>query len=128
MLKSKDQLKVIGKISAITGSVLLMCTPALVVFIFFPNSEDRKLYFYAALPVLVKSILNPFMYVWRFKDSQFQLKMAFYFWNKRVQSEVETARKNYYSSYQIGSKNATHTNKHLFMTKSFSNKVYSKAP
>jgi hypothetical protein len=128
MLKSKDQLKIIGKISVITGSVLLMCAPALVVFIFLPNSEDRKLYFYAVLPVLVKSILNPFIYVWRFADSRYQLKMALYFWNKRILDEIETARKNYYSSYQITSENVNHSNKQMFLTRQFCNKVDCEPP
>jgi hypothetical protein len=101
MLKSKDQVKVIAKISVITGTVLLTCIPALVVFTFFPNSEDRRLYFFAVLPVLVKCILNPFIYVWRFEDARFQLKMDLCIWNTRVLAQIEKDRKEYYSSYQI---------------------------
>jgi hypothetical protein len=107
MMKYTDQRKVIVKVSVITGSVLLTCTPGLVTLLFFSNTEDKKLYFYAILPVVVKSILNPVIYVWRFKDSRYQLKKALFFWNKRVVAEIEANRKDYYSSYQITLKTST---------------------
>jgi hypothetical protein len=102
MLKFKDQLDIVVKVSMITGSVILLCTPGLAIFIFFPNSEDRSLYLYAALPVIVKSLLNPFIYVWRFADPRYQLKKVICFWNKRAVAGIELERKNYYSSYRIG--------------------------
>jgi hypothetical protein len=108
MMKSKDQVKVIAKISVITGSVLVMCTPALVVYMFLPLNDDGALYFYAVLPVIVKCMLNPLMYAWRFADTRFQLKISVCFWNKKVLARVEAARKEYYSSYQISSVNSSH--------------------
>jgi hypothetical protein len=123
MMKSKDQRKVITKISVITGSVLVMCVPGLVVFIFLPKSENKTLYFYAVLPVIVKCLLNPFMYVWRYADSRFQLKMALCFWNKRAMEELEADRKDYYSSYQIYSGNPSHRKQHFSMFRFSKNKI-----
>jgi hypothetical protein len=106
MMKSNDQRKIIAKISVITGSVLLLCTPGLV-FLFHHSSEDETPNFNMLLPVIVKCIVNPFLYVWRFADARFQLKMAVYFWNDRVLAEIEADRKKYYSSYQISTENSS---------------------
>jgi hypothetical protein len=127
MMKSKDQTKIVVKISVITGSVLLLCTPG-IVFLFLPRGEDKGLNFNVLLPFVVKCILNPFLYVWRFADARFQLKMAFYFWNEKVQAEIEAARKNYYSSYQISTENRSHVDRRQLRISIFSNRVHCEGP
>lgn len=106
MLKSIHQRETIVKISIITGSVLLLCTPGLLLFNFFPKTQGSSLYFYAIFPILVKCEINPFLYVWRFGDARYQLKKMLCFWKRK---EIEAARKEYYSSYTINVKNFSHT-------------------
>jgi hypothetical protein len=64
------------------------------------------------------------MYVWRFADSRYQLKMVFFFWNKRALAEIEAARRDYYSSYQISSEKVSRVNKHRSNTMLMSNKIH----
>jgi hypothetical protein len=123
MMKSKDQQKVIAKVSVITGSVLLLSMPGLVIFLFVPSSEN-SLNSFAVFPVVVKCLLNPFIYVWRFSDARFLLKMAIYFWNERVLAEIEAARRNYYSSYEISTENS----RHVGLTSTLSNRGYCDDP
>jgi hypothetical protein len=110
MFKTTLQRKTIVKISVITGSVLVSSSPGLIVFSFFPNSQDRTLYFYAVLPTIIKCILNPFLYIWRFVDCRYELKKVICFWKRE---EIETKRKNYFSSYTINANSVRHVDEQI---------------
>lgn len=104
-MKTKDRWRSVAKISVISGSVLVLSTPGLFVFVLFPTYGNNILYICVGLPLLVKSVLDPFLFVWRFKDARYQCKLAFYFWSKKRRETIHNDRKHFYSSYTIGTIN-----------------------
>ncbi|XP_062603909.1 galanin receptor type 2-like [Saccostrea cucullata] len=77
--------KVLSKMALITGFALVCYTPALLLHAFFPmkDSHYRRLIAYTGVLLFSNSILNPILYVWRFKETRYYVIKTFCFWNKR---------------------------------------------
>jgi hypothetical protein len=100
-MKAKDQWKSVAKISFITGTVLALNISS--VFVLFPawKTDIAYIYIFAGMPLLLKSIVDPFLFVWRFQDARFQCRLAFFFWSRKRRDAIQNERKEFFSSYNI---------------------------
>lgn len=51
--------------------------------------------------ILLNSVINPVLYVWRFTEARYQLKLFFYFWNKEKMEEINQERNSVFATYSI---------------------------
>jgi hypothetical protein len=102
-IKSREQKAVVCKLTVITGCVLGSCGPGLLVFLLFPMNkvENRKYFLYTGMFVLLNSVVNPFLYVWRFSEARYQCKRIICFWNQKLLQQEDSERKQTYATYRI---------------------------
>lgn len=102
-IKSREQKAVVGKLTIITGCVLVSCGPGMLVFLLFPMDkvENRRYFLYTGLLVLLNSIINPCLYVWRFREARYQCRKIVCFWNRKMLQQDDNNRKQSHATYRI---------------------------
>ena len=100
-----EQTKVFLKLSVITGSFILMCTPYLITQTLGDAQVGEKIHhslrLWSGIFMFLNSALNPVLYVWRFKEARYHFKRLACFWSKAKQTELAQKNKAYFASYEI---------------------------
>ena len=100
-----EQTKVFLKLSVITGSFIVMCTPYLVTRSLgdaqVGEKINRSLRQLSGILVFLNSALNPVLYVWRFREARYHFKRLAYFWSKAKQTRLAQKYNAYFASYEI---------------------------
>ncbi|XP_062594812.1 melanopsin-like [Saccostrea cucullata] len=93
------------KILVITIFFTVLYTPYMICQLFLSTHVTTRGVFIikalSALASMLNSFVNPFLYIFRFKECRFQLKLLFCRWNKSVIEVVERERKQSFASYTI---------------------------
>jgi hypothetical protein len=101
----KNQVKVMKKLTVITGFFLLCCIPYFL-FQTIPNvnysvKTIRYLFGITAGIVFLNSAVNPVFYVWRFTESRYQLKRILYCWNVEKLEKLKVERNRFFATYEM---------------------------
>ncbi|XP_062606894.1 isotocin receptor-like [Saccostrea cucullata] len=101
---------VLAKMAIITGTALVCYTPGLFLHAFFPIEDDyyRKLIGYTGVLAFSNSILNPILYVWRFKEAQYVVTKVVCFWNNAFLEKRREDWKQRTATFQINIVNGDH--------------------
>ncbi|XP_061183788.1 melanopsin-like [Saccostrea echinata] len=92
------------KILVITIFFTVLYTPYMICQLFLSTHITRGVFIIKAISALasmLNSFVNPFLYIFRFKECRFQLKLLFCRWNKTVIEVTERERKQSFASYTI---------------------------
>lgn len=99
------QVVTVKKILLITMFFTILYTPYMICQLFvsthIQTRSDFILKALSALASMLNSFINPFLYIFRFKECRFQLKLLFCRWNKSLIEETERERKQSFASYTI---------------------------
>lgn len=99
------QVVTVKKILLITMFFTVLYTPYMICQLFvsthIQTRSDFILKALSALASMLNSFINPFLYIFRFKECRFQLKLLFCRWNKSLIEETERERKQSFASYTI---------------------------
>ena len=99
------QVVTVKKILLITMFYTVLYTPYMICQLFvsthIQTRSDYILKALSALASMLNSFINPFLYIFRFKECRFQLKLLFCRWNKSLIEETERERKQSFASYTI---------------------------
>ena len=99
------QVVTVKKILLITMFFTILYTPYMICQLFVSTQiqtrSDFILKALSALASMLNSFINPFLYIFRFKECRFQLKLLFCRWNKSLIEETERERKQSFASYTI---------------------------
>lgn len=103
--KCMSQTRAFLKISAITGTFLILFTPGMIWTILKPYATDRTMVvitdIVCGLSFSASFIMDPIWYILRFSDCRFQLKLLRYVFQKHKREEIKAQRKTYYATFQI---------------------------
>lgn len=103
--KSMSQTRTFLKISAITGTFLILLTPGMIWTILKPYTTDQTVVviidIVCGLCFSASFIMDPIWYILRFSDCRFQLKLLRYVFQKHKREEIEALRKTHYATFQI---------------------------
>lgn len=104
--KCMSQTRTFLKISAITGTFLILFTPGMLWTILKPNVTNPKVStvtdIVCGLCFTASFIMDPIWYVMRFSDCQFQLRLLLCVFNNEKQVEIKNLRNKHYATYHIG--------------------------
>lgn len=104
-LAPSNQLRLLGKVSLITGYFILSYFPYMLTAL-FPlldyNTQHGKLTHTVLLSGLVlNSAVNPFLYILRFREAIYQMKYLLCFWNEAYIDKLNKQYKEQYATYEI---------------------------
>ena len=103
--KCMNQTRTFLKISAITGTFLVLFTPGMLWTIIKPHVTNQTLStivdIVCGLCFSASFIMDPIWYVLRFSDCQFQLKLLRYICRRHKREEIEALRRSHYATYHI---------------------------
>lgn len=101
----KNQVKVGKKLVVITGFFLFCCIPyfllQIIVNVDYSSRFMKTLFAVTAGLMFLNSAINPCLYVWRFTESKYQLKMIIYYWNLEKLHKLEVERNKFFTTYEI---------------------------
>lgn len=95
-----------SKLSILTTTFFVLQSPTIIYFtlllIFnFPRNQEVEICFLVIR--LLNCIINPFLYVGRFQECKYQLKLLVTVCNKNRNEEIHAERRQYFASYTIES-------------------------
>ena len=100
-----EQTKIFMKLSLITGSFILMCTPYLITQSLGDAQLGERVHHYLRLitgtVMFMNSAWNPVLYVWRFKEAQYHLKRIVCICSQAKRSKFAKENKSYFATYSI---------------------------
>ena len=100
-----EQTKVCLKLSVITGSFILMCTPYLITQSLADAQVGEKIHrslrLWSGILMFLNSALNPVLYVWRFKEARYHFKRLACFWSRAKLTRLAQKNDAYFASYEI---------------------------
>lgn len=95
----------IKKILLITIMFTVLYTPYMICQLILSTHVQTRSEFIikglSAMASLLNSFVNPFLYIFRFKECRFQFKLLFCRWNKSILEETERVRKQSFATYTI---------------------------
>jgi hypothetical protein len=102
---SKEYLRMVKKLSVVTGVFLAAYFPFMLIFTFpiFDKSSDigKGLFGFTSVMVLLNSACNPVFYVWRFSEPRYHMKRWLCFWSKHRRETIDRLYNQQYASYEI---------------------------
>lgn len=101
---NKDLNGIVGKLSMITGFFCICYSPYCLIQVIPEINTSAAFGFIHAVALgvlLLNSIINPVLYVWRFREARFQLKMLMCFWDKIQREKIENQRNRFFATYTI---------------------------
>lgn len=101
---NKDLNGIVGKLSMITGFFCICYSPYCLIQVIPEINTSAAFGFIHAVALgvlLLNSIINPILYVWRFREARFQLKMLMCFWDKIQREKIENQRNRFFATYTI---------------------------
>jgi hypothetical protein len=108
--KCMSQTRTFLKVSAITGTFLVLFTPGMLWTIFKPNVTDLRVSMVTDIVCgfcfTASFIMDPIWYVLRFSDCRFQLRLLLHACNREKQEEIKSMRNKHYATYHISPNSA----------------------
>lgn len=102
---TKQVTRAIQKLSVITGFFLICYSPYIFTQVLqgtlLNSNYIGKIHAVTLSLILLNSVINPVLYVWRFTEARYQLKLLFYFWNKEKMEEINQERNSVFATYSI---------------------------
>lgn len=102
---SKDVNGVIRKLSVITGFFLICYSPYIITQVLqgtlYNITYSGTIHAVSLSLTLLNSAINPVLYVWRFNEARFQLKLLFCLWNRRKTEKIVLERNSFFATYYI---------------------------
>lgn len=102
---SKDVNGVIRKLSVITGFFLICYSPYIITQVLqgtlYDSTYSGTIHAVSLSLTLLNSAINPVLYVWRFNEARFQLKLLFCLWNRRKTEKIVLERNSFFATYYI---------------------------
>ena len=98
-----EQTKIVMKLSLITGSFILMCTPYLITLSLGDAQVGEKFHHNLRLVtgtlIFMNSAWNPVLYVWRFKEARYHLKRMVCIGGPSMQGKIKHTSEH--TAYQL---------------------------
>lgn len=99
-----EQAIVIKKLLVITGCFLFCATPYIITT--FPVLDyntpfGKKVHIVTAVIIVANSAINPFLYVWRFREARYQIKRLLCFWNRSYTEVIQIKHNKEIATYLI---------------------------
>lgn len=102
---SKDVNGVIRKLSVITGFFLVCYSPYIITQVLqgtlYDSTYSGTIHAVSLSLTLLNSAINPVLYVWKFNEARFQLKIFVCVWNKRKTDKSILERNSFFATYSI---------------------------
>lgn len=93
---TKEQVRMVKKISVITACFSSIATPFYVTLTFpildYETEWGKAIHNISSMLLCLKSAMNPVFYIWRLKEPRYHMKLLLMFWNK---SYCEKLRQQY---------------------------------
>lgn len=104
-LAPSNQLRLLGKVSLITGYFILSYLPYVLTTL-FPlldyKTQNGKIAHTVLLSLLIlNSAVNPFLYILRFREAIYQMKCLLCFWNESYIDKLKKRYKEQFATYEI---------------------------
>lgn len=104
-LAPSNQLRLLGKVSLITGYFILSYLPYVLTTL-FPlldyKTQNGKIAHTVLLSLLIlNSAVNPFLYILRFREAIYQMKCLLCFWNEPYIDKLKKRYKEQFATYEI---------------------------
>lgn len=100
---SKNVNGVIRKLSVITGFFLVCYSPYIITEVLqgtlYNSTYSGTIHAVSLSLTLLNSAINPVLYVWRFNEARFQLKLFVCVWNKRKTDKIIRERNSFFATY-----------------------------
>lgn len=104
-LAPSSEIKLLGKVSFITGYFLASYIPYILTVLFplldYKTPHGKITHTVVLSVVMLNSAVNPFLYILRFREATFQLKRLICFWNTVYVDKLQRNHNGQCSTYEI---------------------------